>query len=67
MSGDFEMIRLDTGNRLRIDTDGTEIRDQVEAPTVEFCDKCQLQKNIIHGEYVTWHGQNILWFCETCK
>ena len=67
VSGDFEMIRLDTGERLRIDMDGTEIRDQVPAPTVEFCDKCQQQKNIIGGEFATWHGEKIMWFCEVCK
>ena len=67
MSGDFELIRLDTGERLRIDMDGTEIRDQVPAPTVEFCDKCQQQKNIINGEFATWNGEKIMWFCETCK
>ena len=67
VSGDFELIRLDTGERLRIDMDGTEIRDQVPAPTVEFCDKCQQQKNIINGEFAKWHGEKIMWFCETCK
>jgi len=67
MSGDFEIIRLDTGDRLRIDMDGTEIRDSVQVPTVEYCDKCQQQKNIINGDYAMWQGQKILWFCETCK
>ena len=67
VSGDFELIRLDTGERLRMDMDGTEIRDQVPAPTVEFCDKCQQQKNIIGGEFATWHGEKIMWFCEVCK
>ena len=67
VSGDFELIRLDTGERLRIDMDGTEITDQVEVPTVEFCDKCQQTKNIINGDYAMWQGEKILWFCELCK
>ena len=41
MSGDFEMINLKTGNRLTIQMDGTEIRDQVTPPAIEWCDKGQ--------------------------
>jgi hypothetical protein len=29
MSGDFQMIRLDTGDRLTIKMDGSEIRDSI--------------------------------------
>jgi hypothetical protein len=67
VSGGFEMVRLDTGERLRIEMDGSEIRDSISVPTVEFCDKCQQTKNLLGGDYATWQGQKILWFCEVCK
>jgi hypothetical protein len=67
MSGDFEMIRLDTGDRLIIKMDGSEIRDSIQPPAVEFCDKCHNRKNLLGGSYETWQGQKVLWFCEVCK
>ena len=67
MSGDFEMIRLDTGDRLIIKMDGSEIRDSIQPPAVEFCDKCHNTKNLVGGSYETWQGQKVLWFCEVCK
>jgi len=67
MSGDFELIDINTGKRLVIQMDGTEIRDQVEAPKVEFCDKCQEQKSMVLGEFTRFAGENILWLCEMCK
>ncbi len=39
--GDFEMINLSTGDRLRIDKDGTELRDEISPPAVEWCDRGQ--------------------------
>ncbi len=33
--GDFEMINLTTGKRLRIDKDGSELRDEVIPPAIE--------------------------------
>ena len=67
MSGDFEMIRLDTGDRLIIKMDGSEIRDSIQQTAVEFCDKCHNTKNLVGGSYETWQGQKVLWFCEVCK
>jgi hypothetical protein len=67
MIGDFEMIRLDTGDRLTIKMDGSEIRDSIQPPAVEFCDKCHNTKNLVGGSYETWQGQKVLWFCEACK
>jgi hypothetical protein len=67
MSGGFEMIRLDTGERTRIDMDGTEIRDSVAIPTVEYCDKCNNTKDVLGGEYQTWNGLKVLWLCAVCK
>ena len=67
VSGGFEMIRLDTGERTRIDMDGTEIRDSVAIPVVEYCDKCNNTKDVSGGEYQTWHGLKVLWLCAVCK
>ena len=67
MSGDFQMIRLDTGDRLTIKMDGSEIRDSISPPIVEYCDKCNNPKEASNGSYETWQGLKVLWFCEVCK
>ena len=63
MSGDFEMINLKTGNRLTIQMDGTEIRDQVQPPAIEWCDKGQQFGLKIDGKYV----DDKLWICLECN
>ena len=63
MSGDFEMINLKTGNRLTIKMDGTEIRDQVQPPAIEWCDKGQHFGLKIDGSYV----DDKLWICLACN
>ena len=63
MSGDFEMINLKTGNRLTIQQDGTEIRDQVTPPAIEWCDKGQHFGLKIDGSYV----DDKLWICLACN
>ena len=39
--GDFEIIDIKTGKRLRIDKDGSELRDEVTPPAIEWCDRGQ--------------------------
>ena len=63
MSGDFEMINLKTGDRLTIQMDGTEIRDQVQPPATEWCDKGQHFGLKIDGKYV----DDKLWICLECN
>ena len=63
MSGDFEMINLKTGNRLTIQMDGTEIRDQVQPPAIEWCYKGQHFGLKIDGKYV----DDKLWICLKCN
>ena len=63
MSGDFEMINLKTGDRLTIQMDGTEIRDQVQPPAIEWCDKGQHYASKLGGTDV----YDTLWICLACK
>ena len=65
MSGDFEMIRVDTGERTIIKMDGTELRDQVNPPSIEWCDKGEHFSNRLHGGY-TGEGPSMLWICLEC-
>jgi hypothetical protein len=61
--GDFEMINLTTGARLRIDKDGSELRDEVIPPAIEWCDKGQHYAPKMGGR----DDYNILWICLACK
>jgi hypothetical protein len=63
MSGDFEMINLKTGNRLTIQMDGTEIRDQVIPPAIEWCDTGQHFACKIDGKYI----DDKIWVCDNCR
>jgi len=65
MSGDFEMIRIATGERTVIKMDGTELRDQVDPPSIEWCDKGEHFSNRLHGGY-TGEGPSMLWICLEC-
>ena len=60
---EFEMINLQTGKRLRIERDGTELRDEVTPPAVEWCDKGQHFAAKLGGR----DGYNILWVCLACQ
>jgi hypothetical protein len=53
MSGDFELIDIKTGQRLTIAQDGSELRDVIDPPALEYCDKCQLQKIKMDGDAET--------------
>jgi hypothetical protein len=65
MSGDFQMIRLDTGDRLTIKMDGSEIRDSIQPPSVEYCDKCNNTKEASSGSYETWQGLKVYGFARS--
>ena len=60
--GDFEMINLSTGDRLRIDKDGTELRDEVSPPEIEWCDRGQHFAAKLGGR----DEGGILWVCLEC-
>jgi hypothetical protein len=60
---EFEMINLKSGKRLRIERDGTELRDEVTPPAVEWCDKGQHFAAKLGGR----DDYNILWVCLACQ
>jgi hypothetical protein len=60
---DFEMINIKTGERLRIDKDGTELRDDVLPPAIEWCDKGQHYASKLGGR----DDMDILWICLACQ
>ena len=61
--GDFEIIDIKTGKRLRIDKDGSELRDEVIPPAIEWCDKGQHYAPKMGGR----DDYNILWICLACQ
>ena len=61
--GEFEIINLNTGKRLRVEKDGTELRDDVVPPAIEWCDKGQHYALKANGQYLN----DMLWYCEACK
>ena len=61
--GDFEMIDLRTGDRLRIDKDGTELRDEVDPPSIEWCDTGQHYAAKLGGR----EEGGIVWICLMCQ
>ena len=67
MMADMEMIRIATGERTRFMTDGSVVKDQVAPPTIEWCDRCQMFKELQGGRFDKAMGSNELWYCEACK
>lgn len=65
--GSIEFIRLNTGERTTIETDGTMIKDQVEPPKLEWCDKCQSWQDMQFGQFEKHDGISTLWYCVGCK
>ena len=57
--GDFEIIDIKTGKRLRIDKDGSELRDEVTPPAIEWCDRGQHYASKLGGR----DDQGMLWIC----
>ena len=63
LMGEFEIIKITTGERLRIDKDGSELRDEVTPPAIEWCDKGQHYASKLGGTDV----YDTLWICLACK
>jgi hypothetical protein len=61
--GEFEMINTRSGERLRIDRDGTELRDVVNPPAIEWCDRGQHYAAKLGGR----EEGGILWICLECQ
>ena len=61
--GDFEIIDIKTGKRLRIDKDGSELRDEVTPPAIEWCDRGQHYASKLGGR----DDQGMLWICLACQ
>jgi hypothetical protein len=66
MSGDFSMTNIKSGERLTIAMDGSELRDQVTPPSIEWCDKGEHYANKINGS-MTGTGASELWICLDCQ
>lgn len=67
LMGAIEFIKLNTGERTRIDIDGTVVKDQITPPKVEFCDRCEMFKSFEFGRYDFVMGSAELWYCMECK
>ncbi len=64
---DMEMIKIATGERTRFMDDGSVLKDQVDPPKIEWCDRCETFKRFDGGRYDTVMGSPELWYCELCK
>ncbi len=64
---DMEMIKIATGERTRFMADGLVVKDQVDPPKIEWCDRCETFKRFDGGRYDTVMGSPELWYCELCK
>jgi hypothetical protein len=60
---EVEIIKINTGERLRIAMDGTELRDQVSPPSIEWCDKGQHYASKLGGQDI----YDSLWICLPCQ
>jgi hypothetical protein len=65
--GAIEFIRLNTGERTTIEADGTMIKDTIEPPMLEWCDKCESWRDKLFGSLQKVNGESIAWFCLDCK
>jgi hypothetical protein len=66
MSGDLEITKIATGERLIIKMDGSELRDSITPPSIEWCDKGEHYANKINGS-MTGSGASELWICLDCQ
>lgn len=65
--GELEIIKIATGERTIIQMDGTVIKDQIDPPKVEWCDRCESFKSMLAGTYDKVMGTDELWYCAACK
>ena len=64
---DMEIIKIATGERTRFMADGSVLKDQVDPPKIEWCDRCETFKRFDGGRYDFVMGSPELWYCELCK
>jgi len=67
LMADMEIIKIATGERTRFMRDGSVVKDQVDPPKIEWCDRCEMFKRFDGGRYDTVMGSPELWYCELCK
>ena len=67
LMADMEMIKIATGERTRFMQDGSVVKDQIEPPKIEWCDRCETFKRFDGGRYDTVMGSPELWYCVDCK
>lgn len=60
---ELEIIKIATGERLIIQMDGSELRDQIPAPSIEWCDKGQHFASKLGGQDL----YDQLWICLACQ
>jgi hypothetical protein len=65
--GELQLIKISTGDRTTIQIDGTVIKDQVDPPQLEWCDRCQAWKQKEFGRYDGADDLTMLWSCMECK
>ena len=61
--GEFEIINLESGKRYKVEKDGSELRDEVIPPAIEWCDKGQHFAPKLGGR----DDYGILWICMACQ
>jgi hypothetical protein len=61
--GKFEIINLESGKRYKVEKDGSELRDEVIPPAIEWCDKGQHFAPKLGGR----DDYGILWICLACQ
>jgi len=64
---DMEMIKIATGERTRFLAYGRVIKDEVDPPKIEWCDRCETFKRFDGGRYDFVMGSPEMWYCELCK
>jgi len=67
LMGDMEIIKIATGERTRFMADGSVLKDQVDPPKIEWCDRCETFKRFDGGRYDFVMGSPELWYCIECK
>ena len=67
LMADMEMIKIATGERTRFMRDGSVVKDQVDPPKIEWCDRCETFKRFDGGRYDFVMGSPELWYCIECK
>jgi hypothetical protein len=65
--GDLEIIKIATGERTRFMVDGSVVKDEIEPPKIDWCDRCETFKRFDGGRYEYVDGLAALWICELCK